>query len=111
MTKNELPLQEEYKYGFHDKDTSVYNTGKGLTRDTIVEISTIKKEPQWMLEYRLKAFEAFEKMPIQTWGPDVTNLNFDDYTYYIKPSDKTEQSWEEVPKTIKDTFDKLGRCV
>ena len=47
-------------------------------------------------------------MDIQTWGPDVTNLDFDDYTYYIKPSDKTEKSWEDVPDTIKDTFDKLG---
>ena len=61
-----------------------------------------------MLDFRLRAFEQFESMDIQTWGPDVTNLDFDDYTYYIKPSDKTEKSWEDVPDTIKDTFDKLG---
>lgn len=61
-----------------------------------------------MLEQRLKAFEAFERMPMQTWGPDLSALDFDAYTYYIKPSDRTQSSWEDVPDTIKDTFDKLG---
>ncbi|RHO28151.1 Fe-S cluster assembly protein SufB [Amedibacterium intestinale] len=100
--------QEDYKYGFHDEDTSLYKTEKGLTRETVMEISRIKKEPQWMLEYRLKAFEQFEKMEIQNWGPDIHDINFDDYTYYVKPSDKTEKSWDDVPETIKETFDKLG---
>ena len=99
--------QEDYKYGFHDEDTSLYKTEKGLTRETVMEISRIKKEPQWMLEYRLKAFEQFEKMEIQNWGPDIHDINFDDYTYYVKPSDKTEKSWDDVPETIKETFDKL----
>ena len=108
MSENKIPVNEEYKYGFHDEDVSIYNTGKGLNRDTILAISKIKNEPEWMLEYRLKAFEQFEKMPIQTWGPDVTDLDFDDYTYYIKPSDKTEKSWDDVPETIKETFDRLG---
>ena len=109
MSETRIPVNEEYKYGFHDEDVSIYNTGKGLTRDTILAISHKKKEPQWMLDFRLRAFEQFESMDIQTWGPDVTNLDFDDYTYYIKPSDKTEKSWEDVPDTIKDTFDKLGK--
>ncbi|MGX8851377.1 Fe-S cluster assembly protein SufB [Amedibacillus sp. YH-ame10] len=108
MNEKQLPLEDEYKYGFHDKDTSLYKTDKGLTRETVMEISHIKEEPQWMLDFRLKAFETFEKMPMQTWGPDLSDLNFDDYTYYIKPSDRTEKSWDDVPETIKDTFDKLG---
>ena len=108
MSETKIPVNEEYKYGFHDEDVSIYNTGKGLTRETILAISHKKKEPQWMLDYRLRAFEQFERMPIQTWGPDVTNLDFDDYTYYIKPSEQTEKSWDDVPDTIKDTFDKLG---
>lgn len=106
--KNEIPVEDEYKYGFHDKDTRIYDTGKGLTKDTILAISKMKNEPSWMLDYRLKAFEAFQQKPMQTWGPDVSYLNFDDYTYYIKPSDRTENNWEDVPETIKDTFDKLG---
>jgi len=108
MTNKDIPKQEEYRYGFHDEDVSVYKTKKGLTRDTVIEISRIKKEPQWMLEYRLRAFEAFESKAIQTWGPDVSNIDFDEYTYYIKPSEKGEQNWDEVPETIKNTFDKLG---
>ncbi|MDD6467302.1 MAG: Fe-S cluster assembly protein SufB [Erysipelotrichaceae bacterium] len=100
--------QDEYKYGFKDEDVSVYNTGKGLTRETVIAISQMKKEPEWMLEYRLKAFEAFQKMPIQDWGPNLDLIDFDDYTYYIKPSDKQEKSWDQVPETIKNTFDKLG---
>lgn len=103
-----IPKSEEYQYGFHDEDTSVYKTNQGLTRDTILEISRIKKEPDWMREYRLKAFEQFESMDLQTWGPDLSELDFDEYTYYIKPSDKTEKSWDDVPETIKETFDKLG---
>lgn len=107
--KNEvLKAQDEYKYGFHDQDVSIYNTGKGLNEATVRAISGIKQEPQWMLDFRLKSLAAFEKMPIQTWGPDVTNLNFDDYTYYIRPSDKKGHDWDEVPETIKDTFNRLG---
>lgn len=106
--ENKLPIEDDYKYGFHDEDTRLFDTGKGLTREVVMEISRIKKEPQWMMDYRLKAFDMFENMPMQTWGPDLSSLNFDDYTYYIKPSDKTESSWEDVPETIKDTFDKLG---
>lgn len=108
MSEQQIPKQEEYKYGFHDEDVSVYKTAKGLRRETVEEISRIKQEPAWMLEYRLKAFETFEKMEIQSWGPDVTNIDFDEYTYYIKPSQKGEKDWDEVPETIKNTFDKLG---
>lgn len=108
MSESNIPKQEEYKYGFHDEDVSVYKTKKGLTKETVKEISAIKKEPQWMLEYRLKAFEAFEAKQIQTWGPDVTNIDFDEYTYYIKPSERGGKSWDEVPETIKNTFDRLG---
>lgn len=108
MSQDVLKTQDDYKYGFHDQDVSVYKIKKGLTRETVEEISKIKHEPEWMLEFRLKAYEAFEKMPIQTWGPDVTDLNFNDYTYYIRPSDKSETNWDEVPETIKETFKKLG---
>lgn len=108
MNKNEIPKHEEYQYGFHDEDVSVYKTKKGLSRDNVIEISRIKKEPQWMLERRLQAYDAFCEMPIQEWGPDVSDINFDEYTYYIKPSEQGKQNWEEVPETIKNTFDKLG---
>ncbi len=108
MSDSQIPKQEEYQYGFHDEDVSVYKIAQGLSEATVREISAIKKEPKWMLENRLKAFAAFQKMPIQKWGPDVSNIDFDEYTYYIKPSEKGEKNWDDVPETIKNTFDKLG---
>lgn len=108
MKNKEMLPDTEYKYGFHDEDVSLYNTGKGLTREVVEEISRIKNEPDWMLEYRLKAFETFEKLENPKWGPDLSEINFDEYTYYIKPSEKQETNWENVPETIKNTFDKLG---
>lgn len=107
MDNKNLP-QEEYKYGFHDEDVSVYNTGKGLSEEIVRLISAKKQEPEWMLELRLKAYRQFVKMDTPPWGPDIKNIDFDDYTYYIKPSEQQEKSWDDVPETIKDTFDKLG---
>ena len=72
--------QDEYQYGFHDQDVSVYKTDKGLTRETVMDISRIKNEPQWMLDFRLKAYDTFVSMPMPQWGPDLSSLNFDDYT-------------------------------
>lgn len=101
-------LNEEYKYGFKDEDVSVFKTNKGLNEDIIKEISHIKNEPDWMLEFRLKAYEMFRKLNNPKWGPNLNQIDFDEFTYYIRPSDRTESSWEDVPETIKNTFDKLG---
>ena len=101
-------LNEDYKYGFKDEDISIFKTQKGLNEDIIREISNIKQEPQWMLEFRLKAYEMFRKLNNPKWGPNLNSIDFDDFTYYIRPSEKTESSWEDVPDTIKNTFDKLG---
>ena len=78
MSDSQIPKQEEYQYGFHDEDVSVYKIAQGLSEATVREISAIKKEPKWMLENRLKAFAAFQKMPIQKWGPDVSNIDLDE---------------------------------
>jgi Fe-S cluster assembly protein SufB len=98
----------EYQYGFSDKDVSVYNTGKGISKEIVEEISHIKNEPQWMTDYRLRAFETFLKKPMPTWGVDLSSLDFSEYTYYIKPSERMGTTWDEVPETIKDTFERLG---
>ncbi|ASN04842.1 Fe-S cluster assembly protein SufB [Virgibacillus necropolis] len=102
------PEIEEYKYGFHDKDVSIFRTEKGLTPNVVKEISKIKDEPQWMLDYRLKALEQFYKMPMPQWGGDLSELNFDEIIYYVKPSERQGKTWDEVPEEIKQTFDKLG---
>lgn len=103
-----MPDIGDYKYGFHDKDVSVFRSKRGLTEEIVREISTMKQEPQWMLDYRLKALEIFYSKPMPQWGGDLSELNFDEITYYVKPSEATQRSWDEVPEEIKATFDKLG---
>lgn len=100
--------KEEYQYGFSDKDVSLFNSGKGLNEDVIRFISKSKNEPEWMLEYRLKAYRYFIEQPLPNFGPNLSEIDFNDFTYFIKPSDKVSNSWEEVPESIKNTFDKLG---
>ena len=78
----------EYKFGFHDDVQPILSTGKGLNEAVIRELSAAKNEPEWMLEFRLKSFETFKKMPMQTWGADLSEIDFDDLIYYQKPSDK-----------------------
>lgn len=102
------PELEEYKYGFRDEHESVFKTGKGLTREVVMEISRIKNEPEWMLDFRLKALEQFEKMPMPTWGGNMDDLDFNEIQYFVRASDKQGKTWEEVPSEIKETFDKLG---
>ncbi len=108
-TKKEIErIIGDYKYGFKTETKSVIDTGKGLTEDIVKEISEIKKEPKWMEEFRLKSYKKFISLPNQNWGPSLEAVNFEDITYYIKPSERSEASWEDVPEEIKNTFDKLG---
>ncbi|MGT2742775.1 Fe-S cluster assembly protein SufB [Streptococcus plurextorum] len=98
----------EYKYGFHDDVTPIYSTGKGISEQVVRDMSAAKGEPEWMLDFRLKSLEAFNKIPMQEWGPDLSGIDFDDLTYYQKPSDKPARSWDEVPEKIKETFERIG---
>ena len=108
MDKKDLLKEEDYKYGFKDKDVSILNTGTGLTEEVVREISRLKNEPEWMLEFRLNSYKAFKEMAMPSFGPDLSFLDFDSYTYFIRPSQKVEKDWDKVPETIKNTFQKLG---
>lgn len=103
----DIPTNKQ-EYDFKDEDVSVFKTPRGLNEDIVREISRVKKEPEWMLEYRLKALKCFLEKPMPTWGVDLSQMDFDEYTYYNRPSDHLTDKWEEVPETIKNTFDKLG---
>ena len=104
----EMPEIGEYKYGFVDKDVSIYRAERGLTPDVVRDISQRKNEPEWMLNFRLKALEHFYNMPTPMWGGDLSELDFNEIVYYVKPSERSSKSWDEVPEEIKQTFDKLG---
>ena len=98
----------DYKFGFKTETTSVFESGKGINEDKVREISAIKGEPQWMLDFRLKAFKRFKSVKNPTWGPDLSEIDFDEITYYKKATEKSESDWDDVPDEIKDTFEKLG---
>ena len=98
----------DYQFGFHDDVTPIYSTGRGLTEQVVRDISASKQEPEWMLDFRLKALEAYHRIPLPNWGPDLSQVNFDDIIYFQKASDKPARSWDDVPEKIKETFERIG---
>jgi len=106
---NQLGIDlDKYKWGFHDPEKYIYKSRKGLNREVVEMISSMKNEPEWMRAYRLHSLEHFQQRPMPKWGADLTQINFDDVFYYLKPTEKKERSWDDVPETIKNTFEKLG---
>ena len=103
-----LEGMDRYKYGFTDPDVSVFKTRKGLNHEVVEQISRIKGEPQWMLAFRLKALAHFQERPMPTWGGDISDLDLDEIIFYVRPSDEMGQSWDDVPDSIKETFNRLG---
>ena len=99
---------EEYRYGWKSPETYVYKAPKGLSEEVVRKISAFKNEPEWMLEFRLRALRHFLQRPMPNWGPDLSDLNFDDIVYYVKPAEREGHSWDEVPEEIKRTFERLG---
>jgi len=96
------------KYGFKDPENYVFKTQKGLSRSVIGQISEIKEEPEWMYRSRIEAYELFNKISLPKWGPNLEGLNLDDLFYYVRPTDTQRNNWDEVPESIKKTFDRLG---
>jgi Fe-S cluster assembly protein SufB len=99
---------DEYKYGFVTEEKPVFKAKKGLSEEIVRQISAHKEEPEWMLEFRLKALEIFYSKPLPDWGGDVASLDLDEIYYYLKPQDHMERSWDDVPDEIKTTFERLG---
>ena len=108
MTTEELNMDYS-KYDFKDStDLYVYTSKKGHSRGTVEEISRIKNEPQWMLDFRLRSYDIFMKKPMPVWGGDLSKINFQNIFYYTKASEKQSKSWDDVPDSVRKTFDKLG---
>ncbi|HNX72772.1 MAG TPA: Fe-S cluster assembly protein SufB [Spirochaetales bacterium] len=96
------------RFGFAMPERSILKTQTGLTEETVREISKAKDEPDWMLQFRLNAFHIYEKKPLPTWGADLSKLDFEGMTYYSKPTEKPQTSWEALPAEIKNTYERLG---
>ena len=98
----------EYKYGFHDEENPVIKIERGLNEDVIRQISAHKGEPEWMLDFRLEAYKIFLSKPMPNWGSDLSGIDFANIFYYLKPTELNARSWDDVPETIKNTFERLG---
>ena len=105
---NIVSEKHNYEYGFHDDLQPKFSTGRGLTEDTVRQISKAKQEPQWMLDYRLKAYQIYQKLPMPNFGPDLSDIDLENMLYYQKMTDKKYRDWNEVPNQIKTTFERLG---
>ena len=107
MAVTDLDLGK-YKLGWSDAEDYVFKPKRGLTTDIVNEMSWMKGEPDWMLTKRLRSLQAFERRPMPNWGGDMSEIYFDDIYYYIKPTDRQVDEWEELPDAIKQTYEKLG---
>lgn len=110
MDKKEFDvINDDYQYGFVTETKNAFDTGKGLSEAVVRKISELKNEPEWMLDFRLKSYQKYMEMELPTWGADdLSAIDFDEITYYVKPGGKNSNDWNEVPEEIKETFDKLG---
>lgn len=98
----------DYKYGFSKPENYQYKAKKGLSRQVVLAMSALKKEPVWMTDFRLKSLQIFQKKKMPSWGGDLAKINFKNYYYYIRPTKDRVSSWNDLPKEIKDTYDAIG---
>ena len=101
---------DDYKYHFITEDEPVFRSGRGLNEKVVREISAQKGEPDWMLDFRLKSLDIYNAKPMPTWGGDLSQLEsvLGDIFFYVRPQERMERSWDDVPANIKETFDRLG---
>ncbi len=108
-TASKPPISKAaYEFGFHDKEEALLKLPKGLSREVVNTISDLKSEPDWMRELRLRGLEHFLERPMPQWGGHLNDLDFDQIHYFVRATDRDEQSWDDVPDYIRDTYDKLG---
>src|SRR5687767_12882050 len=97
------------RYGFSDAENYLYKAPKGINEEIVRKISEFKNEPQWMLDFRLKALDHFLARPMPTWGsPMLAEVDFDNIHYFVRASERAERDWDDVPDDVKNTFDRLG---
>lgn len=108
MAKTQIDELNSNIYNFKNPDEYDYKMEKGLSREIVEEISKQKNDPQWLRKIRLKALEAYNKLSLPTWGPDLSELNMDEISTYVRPKSDMKDDWNDVPNEIKNTFEKLG---
>jgi Fe-S cluster assembly protein SufB len=97
-----------YKLGWSDAEEYVFKPKRGINADIVNEMSWMKGEPDWVRERRLKALRHFERRPMPSWGGDMSEIYLDNIYYYIKPTNKQVDAWDDLPESVKATYEKLG---
>ncbi len=95
-------------YDFRNPENDSFRMEEGLTPEIVGRISDEKGDPQWMREFRLKCLDIYNRMPVPDWGPSIDGLDIGRIATYVRPNAKMQGDWKDVPKDIKDTFEKLG---
>ena len=95
-------------YDIRNVDEYDIKINNGINEKIVRDISTIKNEPSWMLDIRLRALKAYNELDLPTWGPDLSALDMDRISTYVKPKGKMAEDWDEVAPPIKNTFEQLG---
>ena len=109
MTNPEVAkINPDYEYGWANPERYAVKAPKGLSREVVEMISKAKDEPQWMLDFRLKALDIYNSKPMPQWGAELSKLDMDEIYYYIKPEGMNARSWDDVPDDVKQTFERLG---
>ena len=109
--RTQVSVNDEYteKYGFHEAENYSFKSRRGFDLDIVKDISRMKQEPEWMTDFRIRSYEAFEAKPMPNWGSEVLGqIDFNNIFYYIKPTDGQSKTWEDLPSEIKNTYDRLG---
>jgi len=96
------------RWGWRDPENYVFKPRRGLSREVVEEISWLKNEPEWMRKFRLKAFQRFNGKPMPTWGADLSQIDFQNIFYFMRSTEEQSRTWDDVPESIKNTFDRLG---
>ena len=108
LNRPELDSLGNYEFGWHDEDKAGALAKRGLSEQTVREISALKNEPEWMLNHRLKALALFAKKPMPTFGADLSGIDFDNIKYFVRSTERQAQTWEDLPEEIRATYERLG---
>ena len=110
-TETVQQIREEYKYGFSNPDEAkdyFFKSGRGISHEVVEAIAEHKNEPDWMRKFRHKSLDYFLARPLPQWGGNLNDIDFENIYYYIRPTEKQAERWEDLPAEILDTWDKLG---
>src|SRR5713226_1504319 len=97
VPKVDVGTDYKEKYGFFVPEDYIFKAKRGLNPEIVKEISWMKKEPEWMLKFRLRSLEMFRKKPMPNWGADLSVIDLENILYKLKTSNKQSNTCEHQP--------------